>query len=159
MLFRSALIGVAAGALLMHECRRVYASSQAALLAGLLFFCSLPVLYQARQCRYYAIAIFADLWMLHGYVSLLQGRRGAGRLHLSLALLCQFFSLTAMTITNTPGLLLAAFLERRRCKGLLWDASASLLPTAVFGGLWLAWSKPFAQGDNFTTEQIGRAHV
>lgn len=149
-----ALLGIAGGALLMHECRRVYGSRQAALLSGLLFFGSLPILYHVRQCRYYSIAIFADLWMLHGYVSLLQGRRGSGRLHLSLALLCQFFSLTAMIITNTPGLLLAAFWERRRIKGLPWDAILALLPTAVGGGLWLAWSRPFAQGDNFSAQRM-----
>jgi hypothetical protein len=145
-----ALIGIAAGAVTMRIAYRLTLSREMAIYAGILFFTSLPILYHIRQCRYYSIAIMANLWMIHGYLSLIQNRRWVGVLHLSLSLLTQFFTLTPMVIINFPALFITAMIDRSQRRSIPLEIVCSGVLTAVLGSIWLAWAQPLGQGKNFT---------
>lgn len=86
--FPFALIGVASLLVTYRLALRLFGSLGVARLASVLTLLSVPLLLHLRQCRYYAPAVLATLWVLWAYLRARDGHRAAwGWLGLALAVL------------------------------------------------------------------------
>ena len=132
---------------------RIYRSHAVALAAIALLSSSEVFLLHARQCRYYAIIVLAEVVLVFAFHQLLNGRR-SGAFALAGALIVQFYSNYIVVAANVPALLLFAILlyfRQRRC------LPALVLALAGFGLAalpWVLYANPaqqsvFAAGDDF----------
>ena len=140
--FPFALVGFLAGAYLAFLTFRVYRELRVVCVAAFLFFTCELFLLHARQCRYYAITVLAQIMLAHGvYLLLERERRGAWLI--SLALMVQFYCNFLIAGANLPALALLPFLRRRSRPELLKSTVAA---GAVFAALalpWLAYARPW----------------
>jgi hypothetical protein len=148
--FPFALVGWLAGGWLMYLVYRTTRSLSWAIVGGLLFFTSLPLLYHIRQCRYYSLSLGASLLLAHGFLASLQGRHRLARWEMAGSLLIQFFTLTPMAIASSVSLAAAHWVIPSHRSAYRRDCFLAILPMFLLGGGWLAWSKPAGQGGNLT---------
>jgi 4-amino-4-deoxy-L-arabinose transferase-like glycosyltransferase len=72
-----ALFGLLAVLSLYRVSRDLFGDRAVALLSAAFLALSVPFLLHARQSRYYAVTVFAAIWMIHFYVGALHRRRGS----------------------------------------------------------------------------------
>lgn len=70
-----ALVGIASVALFHVFARRLHGSERTAAFATLLLTTSIPFLLHVRQARWYALAIFGTVWLLHAWLRMRDGER------------------------------------------------------------------------------------
>ncbi len=121
---------------------RLYHNRELTLTAIFLLVTCVPFYLLARQCRYYGILFFAQIWMIYGFDQIIRGRAGRGSLHIALALTMQFYANYIVIPGNAAGLILAGCLLVREHRQLLWA-----LPAALFGGFllsvpWVLYTPP-----------------
>jgi len=140
-----ALIGLASVALLGLVARRIYGSHKVAMGAMLLYVTCVPFLLHARQCRYYAILMLAQIWLIWSYQRILEGGRIRGGVQASLALAVQFYCNYMVIPGNLLGLGLASLLLCRRHPGLIRTMAATVGGAALLAAPWLAYASTSRQ--------------
>ena len=104
------LVSLVALALVAYK---IYRSHWVALASVVLLGTSEVFLLHARQCRYYSISVFGEILLVYGIHQLfVQNRRGIW--FGALALILQFYSNYIIAMANLPGLLVLAWMLRRR---------------------------------------------
>jgi 4-amino-4-deoxy-L-arabinose transferase-like glycosyltransferase len=130
-----ALIGWGCVAALALAAWKIYHRHEIALAAMLLLGTSEVFLLHARQCRYYPVAVLAEILFLYGaFLLMAQNRRGAWLAALALAL--QFYSNYIVMVANLPALALLAWMVRKQ-------GGPALLRVAAAAGLALAAALPW----------------
>jgi hypothetical protein len=135
-----ALIGLASVALLGLFTHRVYRDHRIAMAAMLLYVTCVPFLLHARQCRYYAILMLAQIWLMWGYHRILEGSRVNGAIQVALGLAIQFYCNYMVLPGNLLGMGLASLMLCRRHPGLIKSTAAAIAGTALLAAPWLVYS-------------------
>ena len=141
------LIALAALLFLGKLAHRAWESHRIALLAML--FCStcVPYFLHARQCRYYAVLMLAQVWLLWGLLRIIEDREVRGGLHLAGALAVQFHCNYVIVPGNVLGLLVMAGIlhhaSRRGARGI----GIGLAGLGVAAVPWLLFARAGGQLD------------
>ncbi len=138
-----ALAGFFSVILLFALTYRVFNSHGISLLAGFLFTVNELFILHARQCRYYALIVFAEIWFMYGIYYLLKGSRRRGIIHAALAMAVQFYSNYMVLQGNVIALLLFAFYKKKSDSAFFNHAILSLgvvfalaAPWVIYADLW-----------------------
>lgn len=124
---------------------RVYGSHELALSATLLYVTCVPLLLHSRQCRYYALVLFAQVWLLFGFHRVVRRDRMRGALHLGAALTVQFYSNYLVVPANMLALIVAALLLRRRLPGVVPGVGLGVALALAAAVPWLLYANPLGQ--------------
>ncbi len=142
--FPFALIGLLCVWIIYRLGWRLWRNRAVALTAAFLLTSNLAFLLFARQCRYYAVVMAAQLVLTAGFAQLAQADNRRGTWLVALALVVQFYCNYMMLPGNL--LALAAAMLHGRSGRLAWRRliiSGVLFTLAVLP--WLAYAKPFGQ--------------
>jgi hypothetical protein len=104
-----------------------------------------PFLLHARQSRYYALVMLAQVILLGGFLDLVRGARRSGALQLILALTLQFYSNYMLVPGNALALVLASALVFRRDRAPAATLILCLGAVALLAAPWLAYAQPWHQ--------------
>ncbi len=107
-------------------------------------------LLHTRQCRYYALVVFAQIWLLYGYKLLMTGKPKQGGLFLVLALAVQFYCNYIVVLGNVLALCVSTVLICRRYRNLLRNIVICLASFALLTIPWLAYAKPWHQSEDIS---------
>jgi 4-amino-4-deoxy-L-arabinose transferase-like glycosyltransferase len=124
-------------------------------LVGLLLATSTPLVEHGRQCRYYALVVAAQIWLLYGLSRAWRGEYRAAAVHLGLALGVQFHANFFVPLANLCGLCLAAACGGARRKDLFKAVAPAVVLLFLLAIPWLAFARPLQQGQNFSLARIG----
>ena len=149
-----AVIAWLAVVLLAYVVYRIYRDHRMALASALLLGTSEVFLLHARQCRYYAITVFAEVLLIYGVYELLANRK-RGVWCFALALTLQFYTNYIVAIANLAVIIpLSWFLFKQRKGGII--------PVALALGLflcaaapWLVYAQPWHQSKELIHEELG----
>lgn len=135
---------------------KIYTDHEVAVFAILLLATNVAFLLHARQCRYYTLIIFAQIWVIYGYQQLIKGKSKGGILHLALALTVQFYCNYIIVPGNIVSLYFASLLLFRRHRHLFWELSACLVIFTLLIAPWLAYAQPWQQTSRIGLQNFGR---
>lgn len=137
-----ALFGVLSFLLYAAICLRLFGQNKRLLIISFIMLAiSVPFLLHVRQSRYYSIIIFGTLWMIWGYMSILEGKR-RGIFHLVAGGILCFSSFYVIPFFNLGAIFLHALLADRRKKIILKTLVSSFLvvlaafPALLYMRLW-----------------------
>ncbi|MFC1707229.1 ArnT family glycosyltransferase [Planctomycetota bacterium] len=129
--------------LLAYTAYRVFEDHRVAIVAmALCVGCALFLLH-GRQCRYYAVALFAQTGLVCGFHNLLRGRRTRGVLQFTSCLVIQFYVNYIFVPGNIAAALLTGALVSRRYRGLFTHLCVSAAALAVVALPWIAYARPW----------------
>ncbi|MBF0456601.1 MAG: glycosyltransferase family 39 protein [Nitrospirae bacterium] len=141
-----AIVGFLSAVFLTRLVYKIYGSHETAIIAALCFITSELFILHARQCRYYSVVIFAQIWLILGLCHLFTGRGRRGAFHMSLALAVQFYCNYIIVIGNIVAVASAALLVRERHKKrLLRYIISGFAAFASMAAPWILYAKPWAQ--------------
>ena len=155
------IVGWLSACLVPWAAWRIYRSQSIALTATVLYVSSVPLYTHARQCRYYALLLLAQVVIVLGFGLLAEGRRWRGGGLLAAGLTAQFYSNYLLVACNVPALLLAAFFARRQSPGLFVRVCGTLCGVALLAAPWLWYAQGrmteaarYTDGWIFTPQQV-----
>jgi hypothetical protein len=147
----AALVSVLAFAAVTH---RIYRSHEISLVATALLVTNVPFLLHARQCRYYALVILAQIGLIYGYHLLVTGERKRAVWFLALSLTAQFYCNYVVVLGNVLGLGLATLASFRKSPGLFRAQLVTLAGFVAMAGPWIAYAKPWRQSEHSGPEDF-----
>jgi len=130
--------------------RRIYHNPELTLTATLLYVTNVAFLLHSRQCRYYSLIIFAQIWLIFGYQRLMEGHSKKGVFHLICALTIQYYCNYIIVIGNILSLGVSALLVYRRHDRLLRQIFYCFSAFAILAVPWLLYARPWHQSGNVT---------
>ena len=113
--------------------------------ALLLYVTCVPMLLHARQARYYAILLFAQLWLLYGVQRAMRSTWPRSSLHVAGALSAIFYCNYIVLPGNVIGLGVAALLLRKRHPALLRSVGVGGIAALALALPWLVYARPGGQ--------------
>jgi len=128
---------------------------QLAILVGLLMATSTPLVEHGRQCRYYAVVVAAQVWLIAAFFRAWRGQTRWMAVHLGLALAVQFHANSFVPVANLCGLLLAGACGGDRRRSILKVVALATGLLVLLSAPWVAYARPFQQGQNFSLGRIG----
>ena len=128
---------------------------QLAILVGLLMATSTPLVEHGRQCRYYAIVVAAQVWLLSALFRAWRGQTRWTAVHLGLALAVQFHANSFVPVANLCGLLLAGACGGDRRRSILKVVALATCLMVLLAAPWVAYARPWQQGRNFALGRVG----
>ncbi len=143
-----AAIGFLSGVYLAFLVQRIYRHLPLTCLATYLWYTSELFLLHARQCRYYAIIVLAQLALVHGLYLLLSGKRRGAWL-VALALVVQFYSNYIIMVANVPVLAATTLIWSKRCPKLWGGMAAAGGMFALLAAPWLLYAQSWKQSEHF----------
>ncbi len=130
-----ALVGIACLWMIFALAKRATGDKRIARTASLLLLTSIPFLLHSRQGRYYPIAMFATMWILHAYIGMLE-RKKWSTVHIVVAVSVLFHANYGLCVPLLGALVLhALFYAWGRAR--LWQVFA--VPAGI-GLLTLPWA-------------------
>ncbi len=147
-----AAIGWLSVILLAHVSYRTYGDHRIALGSALLLTTSEIFLLQSRQCRYYAVTVFAEILIVYGALELLSNRKRA-IWFLGSALILQFYTNFIVAAANLPLLIGLSWFSRRQRQPLTKLAIAVGL-FALAALPWLAYARTWQQSRELVHENL-----
>jgi hypothetical protein len=139
------LAGLASLALLALLARRIYGRHDVALAAIFLCVTCVPFLLHSRQCRYYAVLMLAQIWLLWGFGRILAGARASGAAQVALALAVQFYCNYIVLPGNVAALVAVTLILRRRRPEIQPAMIAGVFGSALLAAPWLLYSSAASQ--------------
>ncbi|CAG1066520.1 hypothetical protein BAC1_02138 [uncultured bacterium] len=137
-----ALFGVLSVLLYAAICLRLFGQNKRLLIISFVMLAmSVPLLLHVRQCRYYSIIIFGTLWMIWGYISVLEGKK-RGMFHLVAGGILCFYSFYVIPVFNLGAIFLHSLITDRRKEKILKTLVSSFLvvlaalPALLYMRLW-----------------------
>ncbi|MEO5356147.1 MAG: WD40 repeat domain-containing protein [Nitrospirae bacterium YQR-1] len=124
---------------------RFFKSHGAAAAAVALMVTSELFILHARQCRYYSLVIFAEVYLIFAIYLILTGKNTKGIFVLTISLIIQFYTNYIVLAGNILALGIFAILGRKRNHGLLSSVSISITALALAALPWLIYAKPWHQ--------------
>jgi len=135
-------------------------SHELALMTALLLVNSVPFYLHARQCRYFALAMGAQVVLLVGFWLVARGKNALGGWLIVGALVVQFYSNYIAVVGNGLALAIAVLARRKRHPELLsqaftWAGGVALaaLPWVMYSGMLKHQAR--ATGSDWTLEKLG----
>jgi 4-amino-4-deoxy-L-arabinose transferase-like glycosyltransferase len=124
---------------------KVYRSHWIALASVALLGSSEAFLLHARQCRYYAVSVFAEIILIYGIHQLLEQKR-RGVWLATAALILQFYSNYIIAAANIPALFALAWMLRKQ--GRKAAIRVVMIPGILIAAIlpWLIYAHPWGQG-------------
>lgn len=149
-----ALISVLTVAFAGWVAYRATENREAAAIAVLLLITCVPFLLLARQCRYYSLVMFAQVWLTSafGRMCATGGRRGAVQLVLALAI--QFYGNYIVVPANLLALCLACVPFGLRNTRIFWALLAVLSGFFLVAAPWLIYARPGAQAGTLSFDSF-----
>jgi len=141
-----AAAGLAAVILLALLVFFVYRRHGPALAAMALLASSELFILEARQCRYYAIVVLAQIWLLFGVYRVMGGSRRHAVLHIAAPLLVQFYC-NYITVGGNLLALAALFAVSRRRPAITRPLLRSLAAFFLLACPWLLYARPWKQAE------------
>jgi hypothetical protein len=154
-----ALFGLAALGLLGWTAWRVSRSHELCATAVLLCATCVPFLLHARQSRYYAIVMFAQLWIVYGVHRTLVAPGWRSGVHVCLGLVAIFYCNYILLPGTVLGLGLAGLLLARRHPRLVSQLVASGVGAALLAAPWLLYARPEGQASLMSAQNFGAYFV
>lgn len=133
----------------------IYHRHELTLATMLLYLTNVAFLLHARQCRYYALIMFAQIWMIYGYYQLIVGRSKVGVLHLVIPLTIQFYCNYIVVPGNILAMCVSALITYRRHNRLLINLSACFAIVVLLATPWLLYAKPWVQSSYLGFQDVG----
>jgi len=124
---------------------RIYHRHELTITVILLYVTCVGFLLHARQCRYYSILMFAQLWMIYGYWLLIRAKKSWGTMYVALALATQFYCHYLIFSANVLALCVTTVINHRRFPGLLWALPVSLVCCGALTVPWLIYAEMWNQ--------------
>jgi hypothetical protein len=146
--FPFALIALLSIISLLFVTQRLYHNHELTIITVLLCVTNAAFLIHARQCRYYALIAFAQIWLLYGYKLLITAAPKRGGLFLVLALAVQFYCNYIVVLGNVLALCISTVFVCRRHRNLLRNLAICLAGFVLLTIPWLAYAKPWHQSSN-----------
>jgi 4-amino-4-deoxy-L-arabinose transferase-like glycosyltransferase len=138
--------------LLARAVYRIYRDHRVALASCLLLATSEVFLLHARQCRYYAITVLAEVVLIYGGFQLLAGKKGMWLL--ALGLILQFYTNYIVAAANMPFMIALGYLLYRKGRGLKQMVVAVGILAAA-AAPWLMYAQPWRQSKELLHENLG----
>ena len=126
-----------------------------AMRVGLLMATSTPLVEHGRQCRYYALIVAAQVWLLWALFRAWRGQARWTAIHLGLALAVQFHANSFVPVANLCGLLLAGVCGGDRRRSILKVVALATGLMVLLAAPWVAYARPWQQGQNFALSRVG----
>jgi hypothetical protein len=140
--------------LLAYFVYQIYRDHRMALASALLLGTPEVFLLHARQCRYYAITVFAEVLLIYGVHELLANRK-RGVWCFTLALILQFYTNYIIAAANLGVVIpLGWFLFKQRKGGVKFVALALGLFLCA-AAPWLIYAQPWHQSKELIHEELG----
>lgn len=152
--FPFAVLGFLSVMFLAFITHRIYGSHELTITAVLLYVTCVSFLLHARQCRYYSILMFAQLWMIYGYWLLIRAKTLWGVTNVAFALATQFYCHYITFGANMLGLCVTTAINHRRLPGSLWAISAVLACTGALSVPWVIYAKMWNQHSYLALSEI-----
>jgi hypothetical protein len=137
-----AFFGVLSVLLYAAICLRLFNRNKRLLIISFtLLALSVPFLLHVRQCRYYSFIVFGTLWMIWGYMSVVEGKK-RGMLHLVAGGILCFYSFYVIPVFNLGAIFLHSLFADRRKEIILKTLVSSFLvvlaasPAIMYMRLW-----------------------
>jgi hypothetical protein len=134
--FPFALAGLAGTIFFAYFAHRVYRRNDVTLFATLLFATNASIVLHARQCRYYAIVVLAQMLLLYGCHAVYKGRARSGAVWIVVGLVAQWYCNYILATCNALAVVLAAAAFRRLAPQLL---KPFLVSIGIFAAAALPW--------------------
>ena len=138
---------------------KIFNNHEMTIFATLLYVTNVPFLLHARQCRYYALIIFAQIWMIYGYQQLTKEKYRKGVIHITIALTVQFYCNYIVVPGNILSLYLAALLIFRTHRHLLRALSTCIIIFAILIAPWLIYAQPWDQTSRIGLQNFGENFI
>ncbi|MBF0515552.1 MAG: glycosyltransferase family 39 protein [Nitrospirae bacterium] len=140
-----ALFGLASVVFIAVVARGIYKTHAGAILTALFFVTNQAFILHARQCRYYAIVIAAEILLIYGLFLILRGRRGSGQVCTAIALVLQFYCNYIIVIGGILSLGIFTVIMRRRGKAIARPVVIAVSAFLVAALPWLIYARPWGQ--------------
>ena len=132
---------------------RIYRDHRIAFASSVLLVTCEVFLLHARQCRYYAITVLAEVILIHGGSQLLSGRK-SGTWLLALGLILQFYTNYIVAVANMPLLIALGWsVHKERPKLAQLLIAFGIFATA--SAPWVIYARPWRQLAVLVHENLG----
>jgi 4-amino-4-deoxy-L-arabinose transferase-like glycosyltransferase len=135
----------------------LYEDEETAAIATLLLATSVPFLLHSRQCRYYALLSASQLWIFYGYHRMLSEEGRRGQIHLTVAMILQFFASYPAALGNTLAMGAHALLFAKDRKQTIRRLVSCAVASVVAIVPWIIYSDMFGKSGFMGVSRIGRA--
>ncbi|MBF0553547.1 MAG: glycosyltransferase family 39 protein [Nitrospirae bacterium] len=123
----------------------IYENHETTIIAMLCLITSELFILHARQCRYYSVVIFAEVWLILGLYWLIRGRGGRGSFHMAMALAVAFYCNYIIVIGNIIAIVFTAILVHERRRRIWRYVISGLAAFALMAAPWILYAKPWTQ--------------
>lgn len=141
-----AALGFLSVILLAFITHRIYHRHELTITVILLYVTCVAFLLHARQCRYYSVLMFAQLWMIYGYWLLIRAKNSWGTMHVAFALATQFYCHYLIFGANVLALCVTTGINHKRFPGLLLTLPVALACSGALTVPWFIYAKMWNQG-------------
>lgn len=135
----------------------LYEDEETAAIATLLLATSVPFLLHSRQCRYYALLSFSQIWIFYGYRRMLSEEGRWGRIHLALAMTVQFYASYAAAMGNILAMGVHVLLCAKDRKQIVLRLVSCAVVSAVAIVPWIVYSGMLGKSGFMGVSRVGRA--
>jgi hypothetical protein len=125
--------------------QRIFRDQEITLSALTLLITSEIFILHARQCRYYALTIFAQIWILSAFYQALDPKHKRIFISLALALTMQFYANYINALGNIIALVLISAILKKKYPSLWRSAIRSFFLTVALASPWLYFAKMASQ--------------
>lgn len=135
-----AIAGLAGTIFFAYFAHRLFRRNDVTLFATLLFATNASLILHARQCRYYAIVVLAQMVMLYGCHAVYKGRARVGVPWIVVGLAVQWYCNYILAACNALAIVLAAVAFRRLAPHVLKPFFAAIAMFTVTAIPWLLYA-------------------
>ncbi|QWR76464.1 hypothetical protein [Candidatus Magnetomonas plexicatena] len=139
-----ALFGLMTLLLLAYTAFYIYKSHKVSVLSIFFLLTSELFVLHVRQCRYYSIVMFTEVWIILSLFMVFKRKKSAP-IQLAIALTLQFYSNYIVVLGNVIALVILACLFYKKIPNLLRSLAVSALIFTAFVLPWILYAKPWQQ--------------
>ncbi|MBF0465981.1 MAG: glycosyltransferase family 39 protein [Nitrospirae bacterium] len=144
--FPFALFGLMTLTLLAYTAFYIYKSHKAAVLSVFFLLASELFALHVRQCRYYSVVMFTEVWIILSLFKVLKGNKKSAPIQLAIALALQFYSNYIVVLGNVIALVVLTCLFYKKIPTLLRNFAVTALTFTAFVLPWIFYAKLWQQG-------------
>lgn len=141
--FPFALFGLVSIVMFAFLARKVFGNFELTVVGVLLFMSNVGFLLHARQCRYYALVVFAQLWFMYGFHQLIEKRGLPGIINTFLPLAMQFYCNYVLVLPGMLVLALWGVILVKKVPGFFKNVVVSGSLVCLSALPWLVYAKPW----------------
>ncbi|WP_420266601.1 glycosyltransferase family 39 protein [Candidatus Magnetominusculus dajiuhuensis] len=140
-----AFLGLLSAILLARLVYKIYETHETTIIAVLCLITSELFILHARQCRYYSVVIFAEIWLILGLYRIIRGRGRSGAFHMSMALATAFYCNYIIVIGNIIAIVFTVILVQERRQRIWRYVISGFAAFALMAAPWILYARPWSQ--------------